>query len=218
MQVVAGFVTNPEKVPSRYAALFVDPAVGQARRRHLLAVVLLLACMVTWAGHRTPAKAACLPPAVTVTPKAAPAGSTVVVSGHGWSAGCADTVGCPTDGPCAADPGSPPRSGIQLRFSQGRHGDWLGTTDADTGNRFSFSAVVPGWAKPGAATVSADNVASGFRVAARSAGSAHELGATSPVPALAGAGPDLPKTGSATNLAAGISALLLVAALLLRLT
>jgi hypothetical protein len=213
--VVAPFVPNPNNVRSRgIAPLFVPFRV---RRRLLPFVVLLAASGFWWGGPRHDAHAACMAPALRVVPREGPPGGTVIVEGYGWSTGCADTVGCTDGGPCARDSKAPPRGEISLRFSQGGQSDWLATANADSNNRFVQEVVIPDWAKLGAASIHADGVLTGFKVAPAGSGglvdTKLERQGRSGAVAGAGAGAeaDLAKTGAAMD------ALLLGGALLLAL-
>lgn len=162
-------------------------------------------------AHRDAAQAACLRPSVVITPRAAPAGSTVTVQGREWRTGCNDTVDCPNGGPCAKNPSAPPHRGIRLRFSQGTNNDALGVVDASNDASFSFTAVVPTWARAGAATVKAEDVAVGFLVGDNAGGVAIAPPSFALAPGTAGE--PLPKTGGGqTGALAGLAALLVALA------
>jgi hypothetical protein len=181
-------------------------------------VVLGASGLLLGAAERSPVSAACMEPALIVTPRQAAPGQTVTVSGRGWRQGCNDTVQCPTNGPCSTDPQAPARTGIEVAFSQGRQSDRLGMADAGNDSNFTVTAVVPRWSKAGAATVRADNVATGFRVVSGS-GSAAELGAGAGAAALdvaaaPGEGEPLPRTGGGSH--ALVASLALVAGLVSR--
>ena len=160
-------------------------------------------------SSHSPAGAACMDPTVTVSPRTAGPGAEVLITGKGWKHGCNDTVDCPQGGPCSVDGDAPPRTGISLRFRQGKNTDVLGEVDAGPDSRFAHMAVIPLWATAGAATVSADSVATGFLVASGlGAGAAPvALDATGGGSAAA-AGPvgePLAKTGAETSAALGMA-------------
>lgn len=180
-------------------------------------------------GQEEPAGAACMAPVIEVSPRSASPGALVTITGYGWRHGCNDTVDCPTGGPCPANSDAPPRTGIRLRFSQGRTGDVLGVADADHNARFTHVATVPQWAKKGAATVAADDVITGFSVApaggtagsAGFSGSGGGLGGVSV--GLGGLTPDiadgtgqLAETGAETVRAVALALLLIAAGSTLR--
>lgn len=175
------------------------------------------------AGNRnSPADATCLKPVISVSPRTAAPGESVLITGRGWYEGCQDTVGCDNGGPCPEEPGAAPREGIGLRFRQGTNVDALGEVDADPDGRFIFTGVIPRWAHAGAGVVNADDVATGFMVASGPAANPAPIdmgvsGGGSASAAPAPAGEPLAKTGIGFGPLAGLL-LLAVAALTRRLT
>jgi hypothetical protein len=181
-------------------------------------------------GRNQAAHGACMPPSIQVSPRGAPPGSTVTITGTGWKEGCNDTVQCPQSGPCSVDESKPARTGIELRFSQGRNSDGLGTVDAGNDSRFTYTAVIPMWAKTGAATLKADEVITGFSVKDAASGAPAGLatlvsgrdlaaGGAGDAGLTGGSGEPLPRTGFDGGLAlAGAGACLAAAAALRRAT
>jgi hypothetical protein len=135
-------------------------------------------------------------PYMTVTPKAAPSGGTVVVSGRSWSTGCHDTVSCADGGPCARDPKAPSRSAVTVLFTQGTISYEYGSTTVGPDQRFTYEVQVPEWASTGAATFHADEVITGFRVTGATAARPAAGGGVGSTAADLAAGDPLPKTGA----------------------
>lgn len=183
-------------------------------------MLIVASAALVWAGNRnSPADAACLKPVVTVTPRSAAPGESVLITGKGWREGCQDTVGCANGGPCPEDPNAAPRYAIELRFRQGKNSDALGEVDADNEGRFAHYATVPLWSRPGAAVVKADDVATGLMVASGlGAGSAPVAldaqggGSASAAPA----GEPLAKTGLAVSGLLAVGGALVAAFLAIR--
>jgi len=167
----------------------------------LAALFVASGLLFAFGGGTDPAEAACMDPVVEIRPRAAGPGDAVTISGYGWRQGCNDTVDCPDGGPCPTDASAPPRTGIRLRFSQGRNNDTLGVADADQNGRFTHQATIPLWAEKGAASVMADGVVTGFAVTAPGGLDIVpvRLGdptATPPAASAGGLGQGLAKTGT----------------------
>jgi hypothetical protein len=117
----------------------------------LAGVVLALALSPLLVGT---AQASCAGPQIDVSPKTTVTAGQVTVTGQYFAEDCNDTlVNGQSPAPVA------PTTGITITFVQNGRTETVGTVDADAQYRFSMIATVPAWARPGQASIRADETA-----------------------------------------------------------
>lgn len=114
-------------------------------------VAFLTLCLVAVA---TPAAASCPPPQLAVAPGTAAAGSTVTLTGGGWASACVGTVVDPNASPQPTPARAAPDV-VEVSFVQAGRSVLVATVMAAEDYTFAAQVRVPTFARPGAATFTA---------------------------------------------------------------
>jgi len=131
------------------------------------------------------AQASCLGPLSEVSPKTVQASGQLTITGRGFAATCNDVI-INGQTPLPAKPST----GIRLVFVQNGRSAVLGRVDADQQYRIRRVVIVPTWARPGPASVRADDATVSVTITAARGSGPTDAG-TSQLPPTGG-GPVLP--------------------------
>ena len=100
------------------------------------------------------AQASCAPPEIDASSKTAVASGQLTIVGRGFFGGCPDTI--VND---QAPPATKPITGIRIEFVQNGRRALLSSVDASAQYTFRKVVIVPAWARPGQASVTAEGAA-----------------------------------------------------------
>ena len=108
----------------------------------------------------SPATASCAGPWLETEGLTLRAGDVVTVGGRGFDDGCQDSMGCSETFGCSScsydDPPPEPLRDLTVRLVQGGRSWELGTADADSDGRVTWSFTVPAGVERGAARLVTD--------------------------------------------------------------